>query len=213
MNIIKQKVGILLSAAIAGTFIGFGGMIFLMTSNPIVGVLLFSFGLFVILSTNLHLFTEKICYLLSSNELNALDMIIIWIGNFIGAYALAFVLSFTRYVVRLEEKACDICDVKYSDSYLSLFILGMLCNVFIFIAVDVYKNSKYELGKYLAIILAVMGFILTGTEHCVADMFYFSMTRSFNIDSFTRLLIITSGNIIGGINIRTLMSIKSYLLK
>ena len=82
---------------------------------------------------------------------------------------------------------------------MSLFFLGVLCNIFIFIGVDEYKNNEHICGKYLAIILAVMGFILIGSEHCVADMFYYNMAGSYSFDIFLRLLVITIGNAVGGI--------------
>ena len=51
----------------------------------------------------------------------------------------------------------------------------------------------------MAIILGVMGFILAGTEHCVADMFYYNLTFTYSSDMLIRLLIITAGNSVGGI--------------
>ena len=78
-------------------------------------------------------------------------------------------------------------------------MLGIICNIFIFIGVDEYKKNEHVLGKYLAIILSVMGFILVGSEHCVADMFYYNMAGNYSKDMFIRLLIITIGNAVGGI--------------
>ena len=64
---------------------------------------------------------------------------------------------------------------------------------------DEYKKNEHILGKYLAIILCVMGFILVGSEHCVADMFYYNMAGVYSSDIFVRLLVITAGNAVGGI--------------
>ena len=45
----------------------------------------------------------------------------------------------------------------------------------------------------------VMVFILCGYEHCVADMFYFTVAGVWSLDTLLRLLIITLGNAVGGV--------------
>ena len=44
-----------------------------------------------------------------------------------------------------------------------------------------------------------MVFILCGTEHCVADMFYFWMGGAWSGAAVIRLLVITLGNAAGGV--------------
>ena len=190
----------LLTSILAGFSIGLGGMIYLSVDNKIVGSALFSIGLFLVLTMHLSLFTGKICYVLEGKVgRNLFNIFIIWIGNFIGSFILAFIVRNTRQCASLTEKALALCEIKNTDSFLSLFFLGVLCNVFIFIGVDEYKNNEHVLGKYLAIILAVMGFILIGSEHCVADMFYYNMAGRYSVDIFLRLAVITVGNAVGGV--------------
>ncbi len=183
----------------AGFSIGLGGMIFLSVENKIVGAALFCIGLFIVLTMNLNLFTGKVCYTIEKNGPGILDMLSIWVGNYIGTLLLAIIIRGTRVSDDIVKKATMLCDIKNNDSYLSLFILGILCNIFIFIAVDEYKNNDHTLGKYMAIILGVMGFILSGTEHCVADMFYYNVAFNFSLQMLLRLLVITAGNTVGGI--------------
>lgn len=184
---------------LAGFSIGLGGLIFLSVDDKVIGSALFSIGLFLVLTMSLNLFTGKVCYTIDKNGPSITDMISIWIGNFIGTFILAFIIKNTRAYPALFEKAKGLCDIKNSDSYLSLFLLGVLCNIFIYIAVDEFKNNQHMIGKYMAIILGVMGFILAGTEHCVADMFYYNLTFTYSSDMLIRLLIITAGNSVGGI--------------
>lgn len=190
----------LLTSIIAGFSIGLGGMIFLSVDNKIVGSALFSIGLFLVLTMQLSLFTGKICYVLEGKVgKNLRNILIIWVGNFIGSYILTFIIRNTRQWAGLTAKAASLCEIKNADSFVSLFFLGVLCNIFIFIGVDEYKNNEHVLGKYLAIILSVMGFILIGSEHCVADMFYYNMAGHYSVDMFIRLAVITVGNAVGGI--------------
>ncbi len=189
----------ILTSILAGFSIGLGGMIFLSVDNKIVGSALFSIGLFLVLTMGFSLFTGKVCYVLDGKvKDNLINVILIWCGNFVGSFILSFIIKNTRVYGALAEKAGALCQVKNQDSYLSLFMLGILCNIFIFIGVDEYKKNEHVLGKYLAIILCVMGFILVGSEHCVADMFYYNVVGKYSADMFVRLLIITAGNAVGG---------------
>ncbi|SDI11668.1 Formate/nitrite transporter FocA, FNT family [Pseudobutyrivibrio sp. 49] len=190
----------ILTSILAGFSIGLGGMIFLSVDNKIVGSALFSIGLFLVLTMNFSLFTGKVCYVLEGKvKNNLINIVLIWCGNFIGSFILTFIIKNTRVYGGLYEKAVGLCQIKNQDSYLSLFMLGIICNIFIFIGVDEYKKNEHVLGKYVAIILSVMGFILVGSEHCVADMFYYNMAGNYSKDMFIRLLIITIGNAVGGI--------------
>lgn len=194
-----KYINTLIGAVLAGFVIGIGGMIYLSVNNKIIGASLFSIGLYVVVTIKFNLFTGRICYILEGNKVeNLIKAAIIWSGNFIGSLLLALIIQATRISQGIEDKAVAICNVKYGDTYLSLFWLGVLCNIFIYIAVDEFKNNTHEIGKYIAIFLGVMGFILSGTEHCVADMFYIHMGKAYGGDMILRLFIITLGNIVGG---------------
>ena len=53
-----------------------------------------------------------------------------------------------------------------------------------------------------------MGFILCGTEHCVADMFYFWMAGAWNGRAILCVLIITLGNCLGGVLLPLLRTVQ-----
>ena len=44
--------------------------------------------------------------------------------------------------------------------------------------VNTYKEVK-DIGKYLAVFLGVIVFILCGFEHCIANMYYFSVSSTW----------------------------------
>jgi len=189
----------LMSAILAGVCIGIGGVVFLSLEDKVLGALFFTIGLFVICTMKFHLFTGKICYVFKNDKSYALQLPIIWIGNLIGTNLVARLVSFTR-IVGIAEKATNMCNTKLSDSYASLFVLGILCNMLIYIAVEGYANILHDVGKYLSLFFGVAVFILCGFEHCVADMFYFSMADMLGTDGvFIRLLVITLGNAVGGV--------------
>lgn len=194
-----SRLKVFLSAILAGMCIGFGGMVFLSLDNKVIGAALFTIGLFVICTFGFHLFTGKVCYVFRNDRSYALDLPVIWMGNIIGTGIVAGFAGLTRNAASLTEKANALCQVKLNDSYLSLFFLGVLCNIFIYIAVEGFGKNAHELGKYLSLFFGVMVFILAGTEHCVADMFYFWMADGWSADALIRLLVITLGNAVGGV--------------
>ncbi|MCQ2609214.1 MAG: formate/nitrite transporter family protein [Lachnospiraceae bacterium] len=193
----------ILSPVLSGILISIGGCVNLMCDVKIVGAILFSIGLYTIVNYSLDLFTGKICYCIYK-EYNGLNPIIIWIFNFIGTIIMAGLLSYTRLSPTLIEKASNLCKAKLNDSYISLFILGMFCNFMIFLAVDGFKNAKSDLGKTIFVFMGVIVFIMSGFEHSIADMFYFSMAHMLSVKSIICLLVITLGNSIGGILINYL---------
>ena len=199
-----KRMKLFLSAILAGSCIAFGGMAFLSLDNRVIGSAAFTIGLFVICTFGFHLFTGKVCYVLQNDRNYALDLPLIWLGNLIGTGLTAGCAALSRIGPTLHERAVSLCQVKLNDSFLSLFLLGILCNIFIYIAVEGYKSNPHELGKYLSLFFGVMVFILCGTEHCVADMFYFWMAGIWSGRTVLSLLVISLGNAAGGVLFATL---------
>lgn len=201
----KSRLVVFIYAVLAGIMIGIGGCAYLYMENHVIGAFLFSVGLFSVCTFELNLFTGKVLYLFENDKKYAFNLIIVWIGNFIGAFLLANMIKLTRFfntpgsTVNLYESAVNLCNTKLRGNLLSLFILAILCNILIYIAVDGYKSNKTEIGKYLGLIFGVMGFILCGFEHSIADMFYFSVAGIWNVNTFISILVITLGNSIGGL--------------
>ena len=192
------------SAILAGISIGFGGLVFLSVDNKVIGAALFTIGLFCVCTFGFNLFTGKVCYVLQNDKEYSMQLPVIWLGNYVGTGLTAACVLLTRNATALSDKAMSICQIKINDSYVSLFFMGLLCNILIYFAVEGFKNNVQETGKYLSLFFGVMVFILSGTEHCVADMFYFWMAKDWYLKSIIALFVITAGNIIGGVAVATL---------
>ena len=87
---------------------------------------------------------------------------------------------------------------KVNDELYSLIIKGMFCGILIYLAVEGFKKSKTDIGKYVILILCVGTFIVCGFEHSIADAFYFSLSDNL-LETIIPLLFITLGNTIGGL--------------
>lgn len=189
---------VFLSGILAGFSIGLGGVAFLSLDNKVIGAAVFTVGLFTVCTMGFNLYTGKICYVFDNDAAYAKSLPLMWLGNLCGAGLTAFFVALTRNA-GISEKAAALCQTKLDDSLVSLFFLGLLCDIFIYIAVEGYKNNPHEVGKYLSLFFGVMGFILCGTEHCVADMFYFWMAGAWSAQAVLRILVITLGNSVGGV--------------
>ena len=188
---------ILFKSFLAGLMIAIGGTVFLSIENKVIGASLFSIGLFGVLIYNLNLYTGKIGYLITNFNLKYVkELAITIIGNFIGACSVGFILRYTRIYDKIYEKSLILANTKLNDNILSIFILSIFCGLLMYYAVNGFKKQT-DFGKYLVVYLGVAVFILCGFEHCIANMYYFSVADiwSFKTLGYTGIMVL--GNSIG----------------
>jgi len=191
-------VNYLIKGVFAGFLIGIGGTAYLAVSSSYMGAFLFSIGLLMICIYGMNLYTGKIGYIIVEKINYIYELILTLLGNFIGTYIAGFLIRNTRFV-SYQNKAISLSEIKLNDNYLSIFILSIFCGMLMYIAVNNYKKLDNSLGKYLSIILCVMVFILCGFEHCVANMYYFSVANVWSLQAFVMLGIMVLGNSLGSI--------------
>ena len=190
----QKYIKILLLAVLAGITIGIGGCIYLSLDNKLAGALFFTVGLYAICIHELKLYTGRIGYLVNQPPAYCLDLAVIWAGNFLGTFLTAIAMKETR-ISTISEKAAQLCQIKLDDEWLSLFLLGIFCGLLMFVAVDGYKATNNP----VILFMGVSVFILCGFEHCIADMFYFSVAGLWSGKSLLLILVVTLGNSVGGI--------------
>ena len=177
--------------------IAIGGTVFLSIENKVIGASLFSIGLFGVLIYNLNLYNGKIGYLITNFNLKYIkELIITLIGNFIGACSVGFILRYTRIYDNIYEKALNLANIKLSDSIISIFTLSIFCGLLMYFAVNGFKKQT-DFGKYLVVYLGVAVFILCGFEHCIANMYYFSVADIWSLKTLGYTGIMVLGNSIG----------------
>lgn len=194
----KKCCNYLIRGIYAGLMIGIGGTIFLSVDNKIIGSFLFSIGLLMICMYNMNLYTGKIGYVVVNKRSYLIELLFTLIGNFIGTYVLSLGILNTRFS-SIGDKAKVICDMKLNDNLISILILSCLCGVLMYIAVNNYKKHSTSIGKYMGIFMCVMVFILSGFEHSVANMFYFSVSNMLSWNTLLYLFVMVIGNSIGAI--------------
>lgn len=183
-------------AVYAGLCIGVGGTVYLMCPSKLLGAFLFAIGLLTILLFKFKLFTGMAGYILENKPNYLIDLVITWFGNFGGTGLVAWLISKTRLTFNL-----DFVEIKLTDTWYSLLILGIFCGLLMFIGVSCFKYGVGKIDNIFALVMPVFCvavFILAGFEHCIADMFYFALSGKL-AEGLPSLLIITIGNILGGI--------------
>lgn len=192
----KENGRIFLKAAAAGITIGIGGAVYLTLENRVIGAVLFGVGLYTIVLNGLFLYTGKVGYLISAKDKKAyiLQLIFTWLGNFAGTALAAAAISATR-IRNLRRTAEVICKTKLADTPHSILILAVFCGILMYAAVDGFR----EKGNPLILFFCVTVFILCGFEHCIANMFYFSLAGAWSLRAVIYLLLMTLGNSAGGI--------------
>lgn len=197
---------------LAGFVITLGACAYLSLDNKMAGALLFTVGLFAICSFGWNLFTGKVCYSIGKGPRYLAFLLIVWLANFAGAAAGGLMMRATR-LTGVVERAQELCAAKLGDGLWSVFILAVFCNVLIYIAVEGYRSIPNAAGKYLAVFFGVTVFVVCGFEHCVANMFYFTVSGMWSGEAVIFIVVNTIGNAVGGLLVPALTALSEACLR
>lgn len=173
-------------ALLSGMLVGIGVVINTVAPDKIVGAMLFSCALLTIIHLQLPLYTGKIGFV-GATPIKDLAMMLLF--NFMGAAISVWLAAAVRDDFR--ELLVSAAEAKFEKGFLSMFILGIMCGVMMFLAVYTKKT--------VIVIFCIMIFILSGFEHCVADFPY--LLCVFSPENVGKLLCAAAGNTAGSIGI------------
>ena len=210
----KKYLEFILKGIYAGIMIGIGGIAYLAIPQKALGAFIFSIGLITVCMYSFNLYTGKIGYILDNKISYVVELLLSLIGNFIGAFLTGNLMRLTRFNIYVET-AQNIVNTKLNDNIISIFILSIFCGIIMYLAVNNYKKETGQISKYIMIVMGVMAFILCGFEHCVANMFYFSIAGIWSKKVILYLLIMILGNSVGSIIFAFYNKVfnKKFLLK
>ena len=182
-----------LLAMFAGAFIAFGGLFFTVFlsdstlgwgAQRVVGGLCFCLGLVLVLVCGAELFTGNslmVCAL-KSKKITLVQMlkawVVVWVGNFVGALFVFLVYMAGIYKLNGEAVANSMVSVaagKVTIDWVTIFFRGILCNIFVCLAVWIGTAGKTVVDKVVGILLPIAAFVACGFEHCVANMYFLPM--------------------------------------
>ncbi len=185
----------------AGIFIGIGATALMGIQVPIVGSLFFALGLLTIIHLKLSLYTGAIGFL--NESFSVRDMGLIYLGNMIGTFLYGTCLKLSSLGIAptaiLAKKAALIANVPGFAFH--ILFASFMCGVLMYTAVVVWKETSNVFSNALITVLCVSVFILSGFEHCIADMVYlFAGNCEASVaDQVLFIALVTFGNSLGSI--------------
>ena len=187
----------LIDGVLAGCLVSIGGTVLLSCDNRYLGALLFCIALLAICWFGFNLYTGKVGFLALDHSGKSLRTAYIGLlGNFLGTLAMGFLIALA--LPALREAALAACEKRLTQLPLQTFLRGCFCGVLMYIAVWTYREKKTVVG----ILFCIPVFVLSGFEHSIADMFYFSLAGTvFQTKSLLFLLLVVLGNSLGGMAI------------
>ena len=103
-------------------------------------------------------------------------LVVVYLSNFVGSVLFAELVnlsgqySYTNGL--LGAFTIKVAMGKVNLSFGAAFSSGLLCNIFVCMAVLMAAAAKDISGKIWAIFFPILTFIVSGYEHCVANMYY-----------------------------------------
>lgn len=217
----------LVLSALAGAYIALGGILSLVVGfgfpgitaeNPSLQRLLsgcmFPIGLILVVILGAELFTGNNAVLIPAymkRRISALDVIknwaLVYIGNFVGAIAVAYFLVHSCGLTAADpyrSAIIGIAEAKVSMPWITVMLKGIGANWCVCLAVWLAMSGTSLIGKMAGCWLPVMAFVALGYEHSIANMFFIPTGMMAGADVTPLQMIIdnlipaTIGNIIGG---------------
>lgn len=187
----KEIIKLITKSILAGVLIALAGIVYLNCSDRVVGSFLFSFGLCLVIILEANLYTGKVGYIKSVDDLS--EVLFMLILNLVSAYLVGLISGMGP----MHDSAVAIVTTKLETEWWITLLKSIGCGICIYGSVEGYKKTK----SFIPAILGVMCFILAGFNHVVADAFYIGAAR---FGSLQYLLLVAVGNAIGSILIRLL---------
>ncbi|MBQ9854333.1 MAG: formate/nitrite transporter family protein [Bacilli bacterium] len=208
----------LILAICSGIFLSLAGLASTVASSMIenysiskfMAAIIFPMGLILIIFMKTELFTGNSLMIIPVLNKNIKikkmirNWLIVYIGNLIGSLVVAYLISETPLVDKLNDTFITIATNKINLEFKEAIILGFFCNLLVCTSVYLAGVAKSNIEKIIVIFIPVFIFIVLSFEHSVANMF--SLSIGYILDSsigikeilLSNLLPVTIGNILGG---------------
>jgi formate transporter len=230
-------------SVLAGIYVAMGAQFATFVTNDSalhVGVtalitgIVFSLGLILVEVAGSELFTGNNLNIMGylSKKITTYELLRIWtivyLGNFVGGLIMVYWMYLAHqwefFYSMTGAKALLIAHKKVDLTFKEALARGALCNALVCLNVWLCYSSRSVADKVLSTMFAIGGFVASGFEHCVANMYFIPMGiilrkhpdviaaaertvgKSLDLSRLTwkgffvnNLLPVTLGNLIGGV--------------
>ncbi len=153
--------------------------------NSIIAGIVFSLGLILVVVGGAELFTGNCLIIIgyvdkrvTKSELFK-NWTISFIGNLIGSLMLVWWMyqshQWEFFHNMVGAKALLIANTKVNLSFEVAFARGVLCNSMVCLAVWLCFSARNVADKIISLVFPIAGFVASGFEHCVANMYFIPM--------------------------------------
>lgn len=231
----------ILLGIMAGAFIALGGDASNVASfgvenaglQRVVAGCLFPVGLMMVVFSGSELFTGNCLMVMGALDKKVksrnilINLFVVFFSNLLGALIVDFLIFYSGQLDigsgAVGAYAIKIAVAKTTISPLKAFTSGILCNIFVCMAILMSSIAKEIAGKIFAIFFPIFAFVVCGFEHSIANMFYIPMgilsaTNSqytqmandlygitlhqsnnlLSLNGIDSIIYVTLGNIVGG---------------
>jgi formate/nitrite transporter len=213
----KAAMGVLetfVLAMLAGAFIGLGAVFSITVGAGTVDVVpygigrlligsSFSLGLILVLVGGAELFTGNAMMVMAwaSGRISMASLLrnwgVVFVGNAVGAIATAGMVYLSGQHQfgdgAVGRFALTIAAHKQDHDFLSAFVLGVLCNALVCLAVWSSFSARSTIDRIAAIVLPVTAFVAAGFEHSIANLYYVPLGLMLRADPDCAGLVASSG--------------------
>lgn len=178
----------------AGIYIGLGSQFLTLVISDstlhfgltsIIAGIVFSLGLILVVVGGAELFTGNCLVIIGyvdkkiTNKEVLKNWSISFTGNLIGSLMLVWWMyqshQWEFFHNMVGAKALLIANKKVNLSFEAAFARGVLCNSMVCMAVWLCFSARNVADKIISLVFPVAGFIASGFEHCVANMYFIPM--------------------------------------
>lgn len=214
----KSFLILLVQGILAGIYIPIGAIAYFKlvasTVDPglgaFLGALVFPVGIIAVLIMHAELFTSD-CMVMTAvyagrTKLHKIFKILglIFIANIIGCIFVAYLTNAAGiFNENIMGYVIDVATKKANMPFDKVFLSGILCNIIVCTGVCLSYSSQNEVAKIIVLWLAISVFVLSGTEHVIANSYYL-FTAYFAGAEISLMAIVYNlfvsglGNFIGG---------------
>jgi len=240
---------------LAGVYIGIGAQFATLVIsdstlhfglNSLIAGIVFSLGLMLVVIGGAELFTGNCLVIMGyiSKRITTRELLNNWsisfIGNFVGSLTLVCWMykthQFEFFHNMVGAKALLIANTKVNLTFKAALARGVLCNAMVCLAIWLCVSGRSAADKVLSIVFPIGGFVASGFEHCVANMYFIPMGvvlrknpavvaaaekmagKTLDLSQLTwkgffinNLVPVTLGNIVGGVILVGIMFWFVYL--
>ena len=185
---------LVLLGILAGADIAFAGMAssmasFNLTANPetfglgkALSGTVFSAGLVMVVQAGGELFTGNSLIFASVLDgktkvsMMLRNWVIVYVSNFIGGALVTYLAvqtgMFNSGAGMLGAVSISVAANKVNMAFMPALFSGILCNWLVSLAVWMSTGADSTIGKIFAMFFPIWAFVISGFEHCIANMFF-----------------------------------------